>query len=105
MIFYQGAHAALCPNGGWDIFSQPFTAVETLILPRRIVLPHVATVLGSLTETGAAEGLTTLQTILIMGSQSDLFHVTELLNPFIVARDQANCPVTVKIIDSDSSHD
>jgi len=58
--------------------------------------------LGSLPETGAAEVLPTLQTILKMGSQSDLFHVTELLNPFTVARDQANCPVTVKIIDSGS---
>ena len=86
----------------WLGFLQPFTAVETLIVPRRIVLPHVATALGSRTDTGAAEVLPTLQTILIMGSQSDLFHVTELLNPFIVARDQANCPVTVEIIDSGS---
>jgi hypothetical protein len=65
------------------------------------VTPHVATALASLTETRAAEVLPKLQTILITGSQSDLFQVTELLNPFIVARDQANCPVTVKITHSD----
>jgi hypothetical protein len=85
----------------WLGFLQPFTAVETLLLPRRLVMPHIATALGSLTETGAAEVLPTLQTILITGLQSDLFQATELLNPFIVVRDQANCPVTVKIIHSD----
>ena len=85
----------------WLGFLQPFTAVEALLFPRRIVTPHVATALASLTETRAAEVLPKLQTILITGSQSDLFQVTELLNPFIVARDQANCPVTVKITHSD----
>ena len=99
-------HHDLLPRGPrntmserWLGFLQPFTAVEALILPRRIVTPHVATALGSLSETRAAEVLPALQTILITGSQSDLFQVTELLNPFIVARDQANCPVTVKITD------
>ncbi len=70
----------------WLGFLQPFTAVGTLILPTRVT-PHVATALGSLTEIGAADVLPTLQTILIRGSQSDLFQANELLNPFIVVCD------------------
>jgi hypothetical protein len=88
-------------SASWLGFLRPFTAVQTLRLVGQDLLPHLARMLGKLTEERVPDVLPALHTILLWGSPCDK-NASEkalLFKPFIVAREHSEHPVVVEYED------
>jgi hypothetical protein len=82
-------------NELWLEFLRPFTAVQTLHLTGKYLLPHLAGILGAVTGIRAAQVLPALHTILLRGSAPNYYY-DYLLEQFIVAREHHEHPVVVE---------
>jgi hypothetical protein len=87
-------------SASWLGFLRPFTAVQTLRLVGHDLMPHLARMLGNLTEERVAEVLPALHTTLLWGSPRDkkASEKALLFKPFIVAREHSEHPVVVEYV-------
>ena len=97
--FYQGIQwleaVMVTP---WLVFLRPFTTVQTLRLHGRAeVPPHVVYMLGPLEGGCAMEVLPALHTIELHCSEQGRSKALRLLRPFLVAREESECPVVVNV--------
>jgi len=82
----------------WSVFLRPFTAVQTLRLHAKAKgPPHVAYMLGQLEGRGPTEVLPALRTIELDCSEHGASEALRFLRPFLVTREQSECPVTVNV--------
>ena len=81
----------------WLGFLRPFTAMQTLHLSGKGIMPHVARALGGVAGERATEMLPSLNTLVLSSrSRSEGSKAAPLLEPFIIAREHSGHPVVVR---------
>ena len=92
----------------WLGFLRSFTAMQTLHLSGKGIMPYVARTLGGVAGERATEMLPSLNTLVLSRSRREVSKAALLLEPFIIAREHSGHPVVVQHdcpweSDSDSS--